>query len=137
LRHIALPLLLLTLAACSKAENPTGEEGKFAGLEPQIVAWRDAIEAESPHCKVKAEGGKGCQDFAVACKRERAITPEEQARGVTAKLVAAVTFNSRAADAKPGSAFAEFTRANGAWTRTETGPVNMGTCEAATGATPG
>ena len=124
-----LALSLLVVAACSP-EAPADGADKFAGLDPQIVAWRGAIEAESPVCQTKQDG-KGCQDFAVACKRERPISAEEQARGVTAKLVAAMTFASRAADNQAGSAFAEFVKTKGVWTRAETEPVNVSTCEAA------
>jgi hypothetical protein len=125
-----LPLILLTLTACSQRNGTQSGDDKFAGFQAELDAWRTAIEAESPVCSVKTDG-KGCQDFAVACKRERPVTAEEQARGVTAKLVAAITFQSRTAEAKPGSAFAEFARANGAWTRRPTEAVNLTTCEAA------
>jgi hypothetical protein len=127
-RYAILPLALLALAACSKPAEPAAD--KFADFEPQIVAWRDAIEAESPLCKAKQDG-KGCQDFAVACKRERELTAEDQARGVTAKLVAAMNFNARGPDGRPGSAVAEFTKTGKGWTRAETMAVNMATCEAA------
>lgn len=129
--YAVLSLAFLTLAACSKPADPAGSSGdKFADLDAQIVAWRTAIEAQSPLCKEKQDG-KGCQDFAVACKRERELTPEDQARGVTAKLVAAMQFNSRGADGRPGSAVAEFTKTSKGWTRAETMTVNMATCDAA------
>lgn len=129
--HALLPLALLALAGCSPAGDPApAEAGKFAGLKPELAAWRTAIEAESPVCRAKTDG-RGCQDFAVACKRERPITADEQAHGVTAKLVAAMTFQSRGADGKPGSAFAEFAKADGAWIRHPAEAVNVATCEAA------
>ncbi|MET0271768.1 MAG: hypothetical protein ABW360_02130, partial [Phenylobacterium sp.] len=84
-----LPLLAaLALSACSPAAAPKSDEDpRFAGLEAQILAWKNDVEANSPLCAAKVDG-KGCESFDVACKAERAITPEEQARGVTAKLVA-------------------------------------------------
>ena len=132
MRYAVLTLALLVLGACSQQAGDTAsaDQGKFAGLEPQIVAWRTAIEAESPVCTAKTDS-RGCQGFAVTCKRERPVTPEEAAHGVSARLVAAMTYSSRAADARPGSAVAEFTRTNGAWSRAPAEAVNMATCEAA------
>jgi hypothetical protein len=129
-----VPLFLATLALAACGERPaasgqSNEDPRFAGLEQQIAAWRPEIEKTNAACA--KDGGKGCQDFQVACKAEREITAAEQARGVTAKLVAAMTFNSQGAtpeDLKPGSAFAEFTRAGETWTRVETPPVNLATC---------
>lgn len=128
-----LVLATFVLAACG--QSPAGsaassnEDPRFAGLDAQIAAWRPEIEKSNAAC-AKAEG-TGCQDFQVACKAEREITPAEQAKGVTAKLVAAMTFNSQGAtpdDLKPGSAFAEFAKAGDAWTRVEAQPVNLQTC---------
>jgi hypothetical protein len=137
LRH-AIPILAVlavslgALGACSQSDGQSAADAndKFAGLEPQLVAWRAEIEAQSPVCQVKTDG-KGCQDFAVACKREVEVAPEEAARGVTARLVAAMTYSSKAADARPGSAVAEFTRTNGAWSHKDADAVNMATCQAA------
>lgn len=128
----ALPFLaVLALSACSPAAAPKSDEDpRFAGLDAQILAWKNDIEKDSTLCAAKVDG-KGCESFEVACKAERTITPEEQARGVTAKLVGAFTFATRNPDGsngKPGSAFAEFSKAGEAWTRTETGAVNLSTC---------
>jgi hypothetical protein len=130
---VTLALATLVLAACGASgggggSNPN-EDPRFAGLDQQIATWRTEIEKSNEACA--AAGGKGCQDFQVACKAEREITPADQAKGVTAKLVAAMTFNSQgdtADDLKPGSAFAEFAKAGEAWTRSEATPVNLGTC---------
>lgn len=128
-RH-ALPLLAaaLTLSACSPPGAPAtkpDEDPKFAGLDQQILAWRADIEKTNPVCTA----AKGCQDYDVACKGERPVTPQDQARGITAKVVVAMTFNPKAAaNAKPGSAFAEFTKAAKGWTRGETAAVNLSSC---------
>ncbi|WP_334161542.1 hypothetical protein [Phenylobacterium sp.] len=124
-------LSLTVLGACSgggdTAASGSGEDPRFAGLDQQILAWRTDIEASNPACATKTDGA-GCESFQVTCKAERTITPEEQARGVTAKLVAAMTFTGKGVDGKPGSAFAEFAKAGDAWTRTETGSVNLSSC---------
>lgn len=127
----ALTLLLAAaaLAACSQGDGPADSSDPYAGLDAQIVAWRDQIEASHPACAQKV-GGKGCESFEVTCKAAREITADEAARGVTAQLVAAFRFQGLAAgaNAKPNSAFAEFTRAGGQWARAETEPVNMTSC---------
>ena len=59
------------------------------------------------------------------------ITPEEQAKGVNSKVIAAMTFNGRMEDGstgKNGSAFADFVRTGSEWARTEAKPVNLSTC---------
>lgn len=127
-------LVLSTLALAACGQSPAGraasnEDARFAGLDAQIAAWRPDIEKNNAAC-APAEGG-GCQDFQVTCKAEREISPDERARGVTAKLVAAMTFNSQGAtpdDLKPGSAFAEFTKTGDSWTRVEAQPVNLQSC---------
>jgi hypothetical protein len=131
-RLAALAFAVLALAACSPGGGATksAQDPKFAGLDTQILAWRADIEKSNPLCAAKVKG-KGCEAFEVACKAERTITPEEQARGVTAKLVSAMTFAATTPDGaggKPGSAFAEFSKAGDTWTRTETAPVNLSSC---------
>lgn len=124
-------LSLAVLGACSSggdtAASGSGEDPRFAGLDQQILAWRTDIEAANPVCATKTDGA-GCESFQVTCKAERTITPEDQAKGVTAKLVAAMTFTGKGVDGKPGSAFAEFAKAGDTWTRTETGSVNLTSC---------
>jgi hypothetical protein len=136
LRRYALVLLsALSLAACGQAPGAggakPGEDPRFAGLDDQILKWRGDLEQTNVACHNKAPGKTGCQDFEVACKAERTITPADQAKGVTAKLVTAITFSGwdpKTADYKPASAFAGFEKANGAWTRTDAKPVNLATC---------
>ena len=129
MRH-ALPLLAaLLLTACGQAAPGAGaakpaEDPKFAGLDAQILQWRAAIDKTDTTCKAG-----GCVDYDVACKAERAMTPEDTAKGATAKVIAAITFNAKAdPNARPGSAFAEFTKTQAGWTRTEAKPVNLSTC---------
>ena len=127
----ALPLLAaLALSACSPggsggggAAKP-GEDPKFAGLDAQILQWRGEIDKTDATCKAG-----GCSDYDVACKGERAMTPEDTAKGATAKVIVAMTFNSKAdPNARPGSAFAEFTKTASGWTRAAAKPVNLSTC---------
>jgi hypothetical protein len=128
LRH-ALPLLAaLALCACSPggktdAAKP-GEDPRFAGLDGEIVKWRADIEKTNPTCTAAG----GCLDYEIACKGERPLSAEDQAKGVTARVVAAITFNPKVETAKPGSAFAEFARSGAGWTRTEAQPVNLSSC---------
>jgi hypothetical protein len=120
------------LCACSpggKSGGQTGEDPKYAGLESQILAWRTEIKASHPACADRTSG-KGCQDFEVACKGDEALSADDRAAGVTAKVVVAMTFtgwDSKQGD-KPASAFADFRRIGPSWTRTEAKPVNLTTC---------
>ena len=123
-------LSALSLAACSQANGRANSGDPYAGLDSQILTWRNAIEATHTACAAKVEG-KGCQDFQVMCKAAQEITPDEAAKGVTAQVVAAMTFAGRNPDGstgKSGSSFAVFSKANNAWTREPSSPVNMQTC---------
>lgn len=129
MRH-ALPLLAaLLLTACGQAAPGAGaakpaEDPKFAGLDAQILQWRGEIDKTNPTCKAG-----GCSDYDVACKAEGALTADDTAKGATAKVIAAITFNSKAdPNARPGSAFATFTKTASGWTHAETKPVNLSTC---------
>lgn len=134
LASTSLALLLLaacSLTACSQGGGAkSGSSDPYAGLDTEIVAWRTAMEGSHPACATKVEG-KGCQDFQVMCKAAQDITPEETAKGVTAKVVSALTFAGRNPDGstgKSGSSFAFFSKTGDAWTRTESPPVNLSTC---------
>ena len=120
----------LVLSACSQGGQKSDPNDPYAGLDAQILSWRTDIETNHPVCSTKIEG-KGCEGFAVRCKAAQTITPEEQAKGVTAKIVSAITFSGRMEDGstgKSGSAFAYFSKTGDAWTRTEARPVNPSTC---------
>ncbi len=126
----ALLLAALVLSACSSGGDAASSSDPNAGLDAQILAWRNDIEASHPACATKVEG-KGCESFEVTCKGLQELTPEEQAKGVTTRVVAAMRFSARMADGstgKSGSAFAEFSKTGGEWTRTEAKPVNLSTC---------
>lgn len=129
---LAASLAVLSLTACSKpAGTAAVGSDPYAGLEREIVSWRNHIEASHPACAVKTDG-KGCEGFQVTCKAQQEITADETAKGVVAQVIAAMTFNGRAgadgASGKPGSSFSIFTRTAEGWTRTDAPPVNLSTC---------
>jgi hypothetical protein len=68
--------------------------------------------------------------FEVSCKAQRVITPSEQPAGVTAKLVADMSWSGFDAKGAPQTASADalFEKAHGAWTRMPYRPVNPDTC---------
>ena len=120
-------LSLSLLSACGSQGGDTASSDPNAGLDAHILSWRTSIEESHDTCKAKVEG-KGCQDFQVTCKGMQEITPDETAKGVTSKVVAAMRFATRNTDGstgKSGSSFAVFTKTGDAWTRTESPPVNM------------
>ena len=124
-----IALASLALTACSGGQ-PSSAADPYAGLDAEIRTWRADIEAGSAQCATKV-AGKGCEAFEVTCKGARDLTAADQAKGVTGKIIAAMTFRSTSAQeggGEPGSAFAEFSRAKGAWTRAEARGVNLTTC---------
>lgn len=125
----ALALGLLLVAGCSQPKKPEAANDPFAGLDQAILTWKGDITASDASCKPKAAGQK-CEMFEVSCKAQRAITPDEQARGVTAKVVADMSWNGFDKFGAPQSASAAalFEKANGAWTRTSYKPVNPESC---------
>ena len=126
---VAASLLAVLLAACSQGgASKSASSDPYAGLDTEILAWRTSIEAGHPACATKVEG-KGCQDFQVMGKAAQEITPQD--KGVTAKVVAAMTFAGRNPDGstgKSGSAFALFSKTKDGWTRGEAMPVNLQSC---------
>jgi hypothetical protein len=122
------------LGACSPASQSGGEgggeTGKFAGLDTQIHAWRTQILASDPLCRSQVKE-QACQNFDVACKAERVVTPPEQAKGVTAHVVAAMTFDGwdpKLKQSQSGSRTSEFTKDATGWSRADHAPVNTSTC---------
>ena len=125
---VAAGLCGLLLAACSSGPKSDPNDPN-AGLEQEIVSWRNDLEAHNPACQKKV-GGHGCVSFEVTCKAMQEITPDESARGVTAQVIAAMTYvgHSRDGAEKAGSAFALFSKSAGKWARTEAMPINLRTC---------
>ncbi|UTP38648.1 hypothetical protein M9M90_15665 [Phenylobacterium sp. LH3H17] len=121
---------LLALGGCGEAGKSAGAgQDKYAGLDVAIRGWHDSIVASDAECKAK--DGKGCQAFEVACKGEREIAPAEQAKGVTTKIVVAMSWegwDEARAEYRAQSGFAEFNKVGDAWTRTKVGPVNLASC---------
>ena len=125
-----MTLAALALSSCGRpgSTGPSGDP--YAGLDTEFATWRTEIEATHPGCKVKVDK-KGCEAFEITCKAQQEITPAEAASGITAQIVAAMTFLGKGPDGSsdnPGSSFAVFSKARGIWTRVETSPVNLSTC---------
>ncbi|MGZ3378398.1 MAG: hypothetical protein ACXU8S_17520 [Phenylobacterium sp.] len=131
------PALVLggALAGCSPSGSSVtsvakGDEGKYKGLDDEILKWRKEIIATDPLCQSKATDQK-CESFEVACKAERTVTPQEQAQGVVGHVVAMVAYNGfdpKFQHAQSGTQIAEFTKTANGWTRTKHGPVYMQNC---------
>lgn len=130
MRRVWILAAAAVLASCSPKAK-TGAEVKYAGLDQAILAWRQQIVTTDRACTAKADG---CQSFEVGCKGEREITPSDQAKGVTAKLVVAMSWegwDANRSEYHAESGFSEFTKVAGAWLRKSTGPVNLSSCVSA------
>jgi hypothetical protein len=130
-RRAAALVALLILGGCGQAGQSGGKAtDKFAGLDAEILKWRTEIIAADPLCKSQAADQK-CESFEVACKAERTVTSADQAKGITARVVAAMTWNgfdAKFQHAQSGSRTSEFSKTGSAWTRAEHPPVNMSSC---------
>ena len=123
-------LVALTIVGCSKPGGASTSADPYSGLDTEFVSWRANIEATHPGCKFKVDK-KGCEAFQVTCKAQQEITTSEAASGITAQIVAAMTFMGRGPDGSsdnPGSSFAVFSKAEGTWTSVESSPVNLSSC---------
>ncbi len=121
---------LMIVGGCSPAPKGGGPADQFAGLDGEILKWRGEIIAHDPLCASKAEG-QTCVDFEVACKAQRTVTAADQAKGVTGRVVAAISWNgfdAKFKQAQRGAKTAEFAKAASGWTRTDHAPVSMSTC---------
>lgn len=128
----ALLILGTALSGCEKASqtDAPATADPYAGLEAEILKWRGEIVKTDALCQSHAEGQK-CDSFEVVCKAQRAITPAEAAKGVTAKLVAGLNWNGFDTQHKQTQSVlraAQFTRAHGVWTRAEHTSVNPESC---------
>lgn len=123
-----LALCGFALTACSSGPKSDPNDPN-AGLDAEILSWRNDLQAQQPLCRKKVDG-QGCVSFEVTCKAMQTITPAEAAKGVNAKVVAAMTYSGHDKDgaSSSGSAFAMFSKAGGKWSRAEARPVNMSTC---------
>ena len=132
MRAAALAVLMM-LGGCSQAGKSGaagGGQDRFAGLDGEILNWRKAIIASDPLCTSQAEGEK-CEGFEVACKAQRTITPDDQAKGITARVVTVITWNgfdAKFKHAQNGTRVAEFAKGPAGWTRADHRPVNMSSC---------
>jgi len=123
-----LALGLILLAGCSRQPNG-GANDPYAGLEDAIHAWKNEVAATDPSCRSKDPAQK-CEMFDISCKAQRVITPQEQAQGVSAKLVADMTwsgFDDKGAS-QPASAAALFEKTRGVWSRSAYKAVNPDSC---------
>src|SRR5204862_3996851 len=122
---------LFLLAACSQqGQSGAAGQDRFAGFDQEILKWRKAILASDPLCQSQAAGEK-CESFEVVCKAERTLTPDDAAKGVVARVVAAMTWNgfdAKFRHAQSGVRAAEFAKGKTGWTRTAHAPINMRTC---------
>lgn len=126
---VALAALMI-LGGCGPAGKGGGPSAQFAGLDGEILKWRGEIIARDPLCRSKVEG-QTCVDFEVACKAQRTVTPADQAKGVTGRVVAAISWNGfddKFKQAQRGAKSAEFAKSASGWTRTDHAPVSMSTC---------
>ncbi|MFC3068814.1 hypothetical protein [Phenylobacterium soli] len=117
----------LALAGCGG--KPAGGGDPYAGLDDAIRAWKTDLSAGDASCRSAPAGAK-CEMFEVSCKAQRNITPPETSQGVSAKLVAHMTwsgFDERGGE-EPHSAAAQFVKVNGTWTRSAVKAVNPETC---------
>lgn len=138
IRAATLAALLIfgtALGGCSPSGSSVtsvakGDEGKFAGLDDEILKWRKEIIATDPLCQSKVSDQK-CESFEVACKAERTLTPEDQAKGVVGHVVAMVAYNGfdpKFQHAQSGTQVAEFTKTANGWTKIKHAPVYMQNC---------
>jgi hypothetical protein len=136
----ALMIVSGTLTACSKpsggaaqvAANGAGAQPADinASLKPEMDRWRTEIIAADPLCKETSAEQK-CKNFSVECKGERDLKADDAGKGVTSRVVAAMTFNGwdpKLKQSQDGSRAAEFVKTNAGWTRSEHAPVNLSTC---------
>ncbi|MBS0333543.1 MAG: hypothetical protein JSS35_12310 [Proteobacteria bacterium] len=127
---------LLILGACSqgaggKTSSAGGQPADLnASLKPEMDKWRTEIVASDPLCKQTATDQK-CKNFNVECKAERDLKADDGAKGVTNRVVAAMTFSGwdpKLKQAQDGTRAAEFVKTASGWSRQEHPPVNLTSC---------
>lgn len=126
----ALLMLAGALGGCSKPVVTGAAADPNAGLDVQILNWRTEIVKSDPLCQSQVEDQK-CTGFEVSCKAMRTITPDEAAKGMTSKLVAAMNwsgFDPKRKQTQPVVRTVQFSKIGSSWTRSDHGPVNPSTC---------
>jgi hypothetical protein len=122
---------VLVLGGCQQAGSAAGEGGdKYAGLDVAIKSWHASVKETDAMCVNKPEA-QACNSFEVACKGERPVDSADQAKGITAKVVAAMSWQAWSAETseyRPASGVAEFTKVGDEWRRADAAPVNLSTC---------
>lgn len=130
-RRAAAIVALMMLGACRQGGGSAGTaQDRFAGLDGEILKWRSDIIATDPLCKSQVADQK-CTSFEVACKAERTVTPQERAKGITAHVVTAMSWNGfdpKLKQPQAGSRTVQFTKSASGWTRADHAPVNLSTC---------
>ena len=128
--YAAAVAALLLLAGCSKTETAGSQtQDKYAGLDQAILKWHADILAADPLCK--GVGDQKCVNFTVSCKVEHPLAADDPAHGVTARVIAAMTWNGydlKLKQAQDGAQAAEFAKGPTGWTRLAHKPVNMDSC---------
>lgn len=129
LAGVVLGVLVASAALSGCSGKPKADTDPYAGLDDAIRAWKTDLSAGDPSCR-SAPAGEKCEMFEVSCKAQRTITPDDQAKGVTAKLAAHMSWSGfdEKGGPEPHAATALFTKANGAWSRAATGALNPETC---------
>lgn len=121
----------LTLGGCQQGGSAAGQAGdKYAGLDGAIRTWHASVKEKDALC-VNQPAAQACNSFEVACKGERPLDPADEAKGVTAKVVTAMSWQAWSAETeeyRPASGVAEFTKVGEEWRRVDVGPVNLATC---------
>ena len=143
----ALMILGGALVACSKGGSATtasGASGPAAAsapggdqatalndsLKPEMDRWRTEIIASDPLCKQTSAEQK-CKNFSVECKGARDLKADDGGKGITSRVVAAMTFNGwdpKLKQSQDGARAAEFVKTAAGWTHSDHPPVNLSTC---------
>ncbi|MBS0362541.1 MAG: hypothetical protein JSR98_14285 [Proteobacteria bacterium] len=139
----ALLIGLGALDACSKggaggAAGPVasadGSGGPVtdlnASLKPEEAKWRTEIVASNPLCQQTGADQK-CKNFNVECKAERDLKADDAGKGVTNRVVAAMTFSGwdpKLKQSQDGTSTVEFVKTAAGWTHSDHPPVNLSTC---------
>lgn len=146
-RAAALAALLIAggvLVACGKPSGATSGGGPVAAnapggdqsgdinasLKPEMDKWRAEIIASDPLCKQTSADQK-CKNFNVECKAARNLTADDPGKGVTNRVVAAMTFNGwdpKLKQSQDGARTVEFVKTAAGWTHADHAPVNISTC---------